>query len=391
MKYAHIVIGAGYGDEGKGLTTDYLSGQHLDDAPIVIRYNGGAQAGHTVVTDNRRHVFSHIGSGVFNHVPTFLSEDFITNPILFNKEYDKLRDFRPLVYVDPKCRVTTPYDMMLNQIIENNRSQRHGSCGVGIYETILRSQSIPLSIRQLAKITPEQFNDLMYDIKEYTLNRLNNLNIELSNSDLEFFIDQNVVDQYIIDVRTFIGTIIITNGILDQMSPFIFEGAQGLLLSERHGQAPHLTPSDPGILTPIKICENYHISQANAIYVTRTYTTRHGAGPLANEKTAFGLGLNITNETNIPNHYQGNFRYATLAIDAISSAINLDFERSLDFDINVTKQLMITCVDQLPTYNGELSIDNRMYLNYIMRQLMINNGFYSVGPTNNDVYKLENF
>ncbi len=76
MSKVIAVIGAGYGDEGKGLMTDYFSSQY-DDA-VVIRSNGGAQAGHTVVTpEGQRHVFSHFGSGTFNGSPTFLSRHFV--------------------------------------------------------------------------------------------------------------------------------------------------------------------------------------------------------------------------------------------------------------------------------------------------------------------------
>ena len=80
------VIGSGFGDEGKGLMTDYHSSQH-DDA-VVIRSNGGAQAGHTVtLPTGERHVFSHFGSGSLNGTPTFLSSYFVSNPMLFVKEY----------------------------------------------------------------------------------------------------------------------------------------------------------------------------------------------------------------------------------------------------------------------------------------------------------------
>ncbi len=74
------VIGANFGDEGKGLITDYLAQTGGD---VVVRFNGGAQAGHTVVTpEGRRHVFSHFGSGSFAELPTFFSQHTIVNPIL---------------------------------------------------------------------------------------------------------------------------------------------------------------------------------------------------------------------------------------------------------------------------------------------------------------------
>ena len=85
MKKAYAVIGANFGDEGKGLMTDYFC--RTNDNPIDIRINGGAQAGHTVCTpEGERHIFSHIGAGYFAGADTYLSEFFIANPMLFVKE-----------------------------------------------------------------------------------------------------------------------------------------------------------------------------------------------------------------------------------------------------------------------------------------------------------------
>ena len=81
------VIGGGYGDEGKGLVTGFWA-QNLRN-PLVIRFNGGAQAGHSrELKDGRRHIFSHFGSGTFEGAPTFLSKYFVINPIQFRREHE---------------------------------------------------------------------------------------------------------------------------------------------------------------------------------------------------------------------------------------------------------------------------------------------------------------
>jgi adenylosuccinate synthase len=101
---ARVVIGANFGDEGKGLLTDYLCAQ---GAGMVVRFNGGANAGHTVVTpDGKRHVFSHFGSGSFCDVPTFLSPYFVCNPVLFFHELETLHKLgvSPTVYAHPNRR-----------------------------------------------------------------------------------------------------------------------------------------------------------------------------------------------------------------------------------------------------------------------------------------------
>ena len=84
-----IVIGANYGDEGKGLMTDYFAAQGAEQGKrvLVVTSNGGAQRGHTVtLPDGRRHVFHHFGSGTFAGADTFLCRNFILNPILYEEE-----------------------------------------------------------------------------------------------------------------------------------------------------------------------------------------------------------------------------------------------------------------------------------------------------------------
>ena len=104
MKDIKIVIGANWGDEGKGLMTDYFSQK---PNTIVVCSNGGAQRGHTVVTlDSIRHVFRHFGSGTFNGASTYLSEDFICNPIIFRQEYEELKTLgirQKLILITSAC------------------------------------------------------------------------------------------------------------------------------------------------------------------------------------------------------------------------------------------------------------------------------------------------
>ena len=171
---SYAVIGANWGDEGKGLITDYLCRQV--ENPLVIRYNGGAQAGHTVVTpEGNKHIFSHFGSGTFTGAPTFLSKYFIVNPILFRKEYNSIEENitkNPIVVVSPDCIITTPFDMMINQAIEEKRNKnRHGSCGYGIFETIHRNKvpGFHFTIRDLNIWGHQKFHQYLTDIIKFWL------------------------------------------------------------------------------------------------------------------------------------------------------------------------------------------------------------------------------
>src|SRR5262249_12200450 len=149
MTPATVIIGANLGDEGKGLLTDF----HAAAAPgaLIVRFNGGAQAGHTVVTpDARRHVFSHFGSGSFAGAATYLSRFFVSHPTLFLRERAQLAalGLAPTVHVDPRSPITTPYDMLINQAVETARAgARHGSCGIGFGETIQRGLAPRLALQ----------------------------------------------------------------------------------------------------------------------------------------------------------------------------------------------------------------------------------------------------
>ena len=158
MSTVDVVIGAGYGDEGKGLMTDYLASKGKS---TVVRFNGGAQASHTVVR-GIRHAFSHFGAGALAGADTFLSKFFVVNPFLFKKEREVLHEKGvqlTTVAIDKECLVTTPYDIITNQLLEHVRDhQSHGSCGVGFGATIDRHEKNPsLTIKVSDMLCGEQY------------------------------------------------------------------------------------------------------------------------------------------------------------------------------------------------------------------------------------------
>src|SRR5687768_225602 len=131
------VVGLGYGDEGKGTVVDYLTRKHT--AHTVVRFNGGAQAAHNVVTpDGKHHTFAQFGSGTLAGARTHLSRFMLVNPLdLFNEarhlESLGIADPLQLVTISPDALVTTPLHVAANLIRE--LQNQHGSCGKGIGET----------------------------------------------------------------------------------------------------------------------------------------------------------------------------------------------------------------------------------------------------------------
>ena len=137
------VIGANYGDEGKGLVTEFLC--LSKDKAVVALANGGCQRGHTV-TDRRfgRHVFHHFGSGTFRNAPTCFCRDYLLNPMQFVREYGELEaaGVKPVSYREIRCNFQLPIDIYLNRLLEKSRGgKRHGSVGCGIWESVRRLRS----------------------------------------------------------------------------------------------------------------------------------------------------------------------------------------------------------------------------------------------------------
>ncbi len=391
------VIGAGYGDEGKGLMTDYYSSQYTD--AIVIRSNGGAQAGHTVVTpEGERHVFSHFGSGTFNGSPTFLSKHFVCNPILFVKEHKLLVDkfgIEPEIYVDGSSIITTPFDMLLNQTHEAGRGNGlHGSCGVGFGETLERQ--LLHDVINAADLSYFSDSDLTESLKtirdEYVPTR-----IDLSTVDESFIniIDSDeLISDFIEACNYMMGCVTLKQPHHLKDNTLIFEAAQGLLLDMDYGYFPHVTRSNCGMKNISNILLDIpgeHEVTVN--YVRRAYTTRHGAGPLNGELTLGEIRHNIVDETNITNEFQGSLRFAHGDFNLFESVTSKDF---LNYaPRGATKTTTMTCVDQLAMIVGARANNERhnlcdVYWKEDFMQIAERASDYlSYGPTREDVKELD--
>lgn len=368
MKNVKVIIGANFGDEGKGHITNYVCSQSKN--PIVIRFNSGSQAGHTVVNEDRtRHVFGHFGSGTFLDTPTFLSRYFAVNPLTFLKEKSELegKNINPVVYVDDECVITTIYDMLINQIAETTRGDnRHGSCGLGFNETLVRNRDEKYSLKIKDIITHDNneiicnmtyLKDIVIKIrKEYVPKRLRDLNITSIPEDFIPILNSDaLIDNFLNDMNEFIKSIKIKKftQIVNDFDTLVFEGAQGLMLHQNYKYFPHVTPSNTGIENVIELlCDEFKDEEIRknidieAIYITRSYLTRHGAGPMPGELKGKPYER-IQDLTNIPNEYQGTLRFGLLNLDLLKENIEADFNKSLNSQFKIRKSLAITCLDQI--------------------------------------------
>jgi adenylosuccinate synthase len=351
------VIGAIYGDEGKGrMVLDLATPEST-----VVRFNGSAQASHTGIWRGVRHAFSHFGSGTPKGAATVLSEHFVCNPMEFNGEYAELREkgYDPLIMVDPRCQVTTIYDAIINIMAERSRGDdRHGSVGVGFGETIERDE----------KGWGLTVSDLMYggDQLRTKLKGIRDVWVPMRCAALGFdykspaiggpfqktLTSDDTIDAFVNECRLFIGRIAEATYGYDA-EHIIFEGAQGLMLDMDYGVFPYVTRSYCGLRNIRELTDR----ELDVHYMSRAYTTRHGAGPLPHELPGKPYPA-IEDKTNLWNESQEGLRFSYLNLDTLDYTINADIDKYGDDKMRYYG--VLTCMDQVPDEAGIIINDKTL-------------------------------
>ena len=351
-----VVVGANFGDEGKGLMTDYFchKATSKNKTCIVVMSNGGAQRGHTVnLLDGKKHVFNHFGSGTFVGADTYCPSEFILNPMQFVKELEDLQQLlvrMPIVYVETLCRWSTPYDMIINQIVEAARGdKKHGSCGMGIWETVYRWSVQPdlytiyefnklpdiLKVSHLKRIRDEW---LPRRLKEHGV-------VDVPSEWKDIVTSDFLIQNFIEDVRIFCEkTRRVVRPILQTYDTVVFESGQGLLLDENMTfYGDNTTPSNTGIFNACKrINTQFDSANVEFCYVTRTYMTRHGAGRFVTECDKASINPKMFDETNITNPFQDNLRYGELNIDNLKLRVENNLLNATGLKFNHRASIAVT-------------------------------------------------
>lgn len=362
------VIGANYGGEGKGLYVSYFADQLKSG--YVVRYNSGSQASHTVTIDeNKRHIFRHLGSGTFCNFPTIWAHRCVANPTQYKLEFLELmeKDITPKLFVHRDCFVTTPYDIITNQIIETKRNElRHSSSGTGFSETIVRNTKLSghiLLVKDLYTNT-DVLIDKLESIRKYYLEwRMQQEFPGITMSEIKklatkfHYYDQDLLDGYVEDCQFFTQNIqLIKNYSILNNQNIIFEGAHGLLLDQEFGEFPYVTHSNTGLRNIMEIVDTLNtITSMSVIYVSRTYTFRQGKGSMVNE-FSYPDALLKADKTNIVNEFQGAPRYAPLNVVKMYNAIKYDLTYAYHASFPIKNQLAFTWGDypQEMLYNTKL-------------------------------------
>ncbi|MFF4700015.1 adenylosuccinate synthetase [Streptomyces chattanoogensis] len=303
-----IVVDLGYGDAGKGTVVDRLCVRPPGAAPVaaVVRFNGGAQAAHNVVTtDGRHHTFAQFGSGTFSAVPTHLSRLMLVDPLALASEARHLAglgvpDPLALLTVDRRALLTTPYHAAANQARERARgTARHGSCGMGIGETAAYALAYPADAPTTGDCTSRTaLRRTLTLLRDRLTDELGPLGAPPVDACLDAF-------------AAFAGHVRLVDGDhlarLLRSGPVVFEGAQGVLLDEWHGFHPYTTWSTTTFAgAEDLLAEAGQPHSARRLGVVRTYTTRHGPGPLVTEDSS--LPGVLPEAHNGHGRWQGAFR-----------------------------------------------------------------------------------
>lgn len=351
------VVGAAYGDEGKGKVVNDLATKDT----LVVRTSGSSNCGHGVLHDGKWHVFNSLGSATMKGASTYFGPEFRLNPIMLLEEMARLKktlgvDKLPQVYIHPDVEIVTPYDVFSNQLKERERgSHRHGSTGVGLGEAVARIENgVSFTFSDFSK------GDFpIHTIRKY---------FPKPESSSDFFMLSESESRLWEDLDILRDTISIANAdIITDYDDVIFEGNQGLFLDEFSDDFPHVTRARTGISDHVDLLLEANVDDPAVLhpyYLTRVYATRHGAGPFDEIE-----GIDLEDRTNKTNEFQGRFKYGLLDAERIIREVRRD-----SGDIKCS--FVINHCDQADVFD----VDPAFYRDLFKKELNLDEILLSYGP-----------
>lgn len=276
-----VVVGTQWGDEGKGKIIDILSGQ----VDYIVRYQGGSNAGHTVVVNNQEYIFHLIPSGILHRGKICcIGNGVVVDPAVLLKEIRELSSFA--VPIDHRLKISSlahvilPYHKILDTLRETKRTRKIGTTGRGIGPCYADKVN-RCGIRMIDLINPRVFREKLKDnlkekneiFKKVYRHRGFNFNRIYQ----EYLNYGKILSRYICDTQ------LLLNQAMKDKKDILFEGAQGTFLDIDFGTYPFVTSSSATSggacigsgISPVKIDK--------VVGVAKAYTTRVGEGPFLTE------------------------------------------------------------------------------------------------------------
>ncbi|GGF94051.1 adenylosuccinate synthase [Paenibacillus abyssi] len=276
-----VVVGTQWGDEGKGKITDYLA----DGADVVARYQGGNNAGHTILIGNKKYKLTMIPSGIFNDDKLcVIGNGMVINPAALIEEIQYIHDngfSSSNLKISDRAHVIMPYHMVLDGLEED----RKGDNKIGTTRKGIGPCYMDKAARSGIRIA-----DLM-DAEEFEM-KVRHLVAEKNHVIQQVYGGEPVDADTII--REYLGyaeklrpyvtdTSVVLNDAIDSGKKVLFEGAQGVMLDIDQGTYPFVTSSNP---TAGGVCIGSGVGPSKieqVIGVAKAYTTRVGDGPFPTE------------------------------------------------------------------------------------------------------------
>ena len=277
-----VVVGTQWGDEGKGKITDFLA----EKAEVVVRFQGGNNAGHTIVFDNKKFVLHLVPSGIFRKdTINILGNGMVINPKALLEELDMLEKGGIKEYnlaISDRAHIVLPYHSLLDKLFEDLKegSKKIGTTSKGIGPAYT-DKAARIGIRVCDFIDEEEFKDKLTDNIDY-YNKIFKL---FGRPEIPFNEIYEEYREYASKISPFVkDTSILLNKQVKNDKKVLFEGAQGAMLCLDHGTYPYVTSSSP---TAAAVPLNTGISLKyidEILGVTKAYSTRVGSGYFATEE-----------------------------------------------------------------------------------------------------------
>ena len=279
-----VVVGTQWGDEGKGKIVDFLS----EEADVIVRFQGGHNAGHTLVIDGTTYKLSILPSGIIRKDKiSIIGNGVVLNPWSLLDEIEKIKKFGITISnKNLKISKSAPLILPIHSLIDNSREiqrgiSKIGTTGRGIgpaYEDKVARRAIRVSDLEDPKLLKEK----ILKIVDHHNIWLKAMNVETADAE-KIYLDLLNISNLILNYAE--DTWVTLQELKDQGKKILFEGAQGAMLDIDHGTYPFVTSSST-VAGQAASGSGFGSTNLNSILgITKAYTTRVGEGPFPTELT----------------------------------------------------------------------------------------------------------
>lgn len=385
-----ILCGMQFGDEGKGTFVDYLA--YKENIDGIVKYNGGSQASHTVITPTSvLHKFSQLGSGMFlEKCHTYITENMVINldnlivemNIFSEKTNIPIIDLMNRIHIHENCYIVTPYHKLINKLRELSKGKnRRGTVGTGVSEVMYLLNNVPKQYPyesnlglQVKDIYNPYSNNPIFGKLESLQNYVNKFYIQ--NKDIIWEnIDEDIKESLVKEIdyllapkaflkisanyidkfkNSYMGLVFkkciynqYENTFRISCNKVIFEGSQGLLIDKTYGIKPNTTYLDTTNKFALDI--SWYRDNIHKIGITKAFSSRHGFGIFPTESSE--VNDVITDNNQDKSFWNGQIRFGWF------DAVLLRYAQK----INQVDEMYLSSLDKLDKFDEIKVCDKYIY------------------------------